>query len=247
MSISLVLIPLALAIRAAISVKHFDQWVADNQIKYRSTIRSKSELAEVAAKSGYHLEEINGLIKMQLASDSFFTFWVCENGVWSVVFSQADAGERIAAFMQSVNQAVGKLIFAEVDQVIGQHPLRASNIYPTDFRDSDLLLQTLHSYGLQTHISANKDTIECRVEQTRLVFTRHADAPFDVAIINAPNIREIYHQLSDWDDEYKRALQTSTYEKLKTRIAEQQMTIESEQLMEDDSIVITVNIRGDRS
>ena len=56
-------------------------------------------------------------------------------------------------------------------------------------------------------------------------------------------MRKIFEYLTHLDDDYKRCLQSIVYEKLKERVAERNMTIESEEILEDNSIVLTINVR----
>src|SRR5690606_35766729 len=88
--------------------------------------------------------------------------------------------------------------------------------------------------------------MKCRVEDSLLIFRQSPshDSPFYVEVHNAPDLRKVYQYLSDVDDEYKRCLQSMVYEKLKEREEAKNMTVESEEVLEDNSIVLTINIRG---
>ena len=57
-------------------------------------------------------------------------------------------------------------------------------------------------------------------------------------------MRKVFEYLSNLDDDYRRCLQAVVYERLKERAAEKNMTIESEEVLEDNSIVPTINVRG---
>lgn len=67
--------------------------------------------------------------------------------------------------------------------------------------------------------------------------------PIHVEVHNPPDMRKIFEYLTHLDDDYKRCLQSIVYEKLKERVAERNMTIESEEILEDNSIVLTINVR----
>lgn len=116
---------------------------------------------------------------------------------------------------------------------------------PTNFRDSDLLTQTLSEFGLAPSRAAD-GTVTCRAEGSTLVFRRDGDEVFHVEVRNPPDSRQIMEHLSDMDECYGRAVQARTYEKLKDRIAERGLGVEEEQVLEDDSIVLTrvINRQG---
>ena len=55
-------------------------------------------------------------------------------------------------------------------------------------------------------------------------------------------IRGIYEQLNAIDEEYKKNVQSYTYNKVVEKLKQTNMNIESEEVMEDDSLVLTINI-----
>ena len=113
-------------------------------------------------------------------------------------------------------------------------------VFPTNFRDGELLFRTLKEFGANP--VRQGDAIQCRVGESTLIFRRHQDAPFHVEIQNAPDLRRIFEYLSDVDEDYRRCLQSIVYEKLKKRAAAKNLTIESEEVLDDNSIVVTLGI-----
>ena len=63
-----------------------------------------------------------------------------------------------------------------------------------------------------------------------------------VEIVNSGNVKEVFSQLSLLDDDYKNNVQAYTYENLKNNLIDNDLEIENEEILEDDSIVITVNL-----
>jgi len=131
--------------------------------------------------------------------------------------------------------------WAESVQVTG---LETDSIqsFPTNFRDGAILTRTLKEFGVNP-IQGVNGTITCTVQGTHLTFRQHGDAPFSVEMENPPSLQEIFMYLSDVDDEYKRCVQALVYEKLKQRAAEQNLAIETEEVLDDNSIVITLTIQ----
>lgn len=68
------------------------------------------------------------------------------------------------------------------------------------------------------------------------------DAPFSLEIIKAPDLKPIFHSLSTLDEDYKRQIQSATLKNLKQKIQEKELAIESEEVLEDNSIVLTLSI-----
>jgi len=63
-----------------------------------------------------------------------------------------------------------------------------------------------------------------------------------VEVKNSPNLDEVYRYMSDIDDDYKRCVQTAVYEKVKARAAERDMVVESEEVLQDKTILITLRV-----
>lgn len=119
--------------------------------------------------------------------------------------------------------------------------------FPTHFRDGDLLFRALQEFGIVPVRSG--DTISCTLEEAELIFHPHGEAPYEVEIRNAPDYGRIYEYLTHLDSDYKRCVQDLVYTKLKARAGERNMTVTGEEVLEDNSIVVTLtldNQRGDR-
>ena len=75
-------------------------------------------------------------------------------------------------------------------------------------------------------------------------FSPVEDSAYVLQIENALNQEEIFEELCALDGSYKRAVQQSTCERLKERAVSSGMVIESEEVLEDQSIVITLTVSG---
>jgi hypothetical protein len=64
-----------------------------------------------------------------------------------------------------------------------------------------------------------------------------------VEVKNCPSLEQIYHYMSDIDDDYKRCVQTAVYEKVKARATEMNLAVESEEVFPDKSILMTLRIQ----
>ncbi|WP_010277543.1 hypothetical protein [Paenibacillus senegalensis] len=77
---------------------------------------------------------------------------------------------------------------------------------------------------------------------TELTFIQsEPDAPFDVSD-HTPRLEEVFRYLSDLDEHYKKVLQAMIYGLLKKRSTNRQITLEQEEVLDDHSIVIALNV-----
>lgn len=244
MSVSLALIPLALTLRVVIGKDKFNDWAESMQVKVPTNIENESDLIRTLQKAGYDAEKKGGTIKTHIDGEKQFFFWEQIDGKWHAIFAKSDFQEVLQQFMNDLEKKSGRTIFTAGlpeawDQIV-EEPVQT---FPTNFRDGAILTRTLKEFGVNPIQGANGD-ITCTIQGAQLVFLQNEDAPFSVEMKNPPNLHEIYMYISDVDDEYKRYVQTLVYEKLKNRAAEKNLSIETEEVLEDNSIVITLNIQG---
>ncbi|WP_338552776.1 hypothetical protein [Paenibacillus sp. KS-LC4] len=246
MSVSIALIPVALTLRIVMGKKNFENFANSMKVKEPTHFQNELEIVRIVRKAGYDAEKWLGVIKTHIAGDKQFMTWEHEDGKWTAIFSKYDSTELIGSFMHSINDAAGRHMFDStavgisarfVKQLASTAPLPS---YPTNFRDGELLFRTLKEFGVNP--LRQGDAIICKVEQSVLTFRQSADHPFYVEIQNAPDLKKIYEYLSDVDEDYKRCVQDMVYQKLMQRAAEKKMSVESEQVLEDNSIVITLNV-----
>ena len=216
------------------------------QVRIPTLFKSELELVQTVRRAGYDIEEWGGSFKTHVEGEKQYFFWDCIDGKWTAIFSKADSAEMISKVMADINWAAGrKVVGPSQEQVTGwiqkiEGATRPPSIFPTNFRDGELLFRTLKEFGANP--VRQGETIQCKVEDTTLIFRQYRNAPFHVEIQNAPDLRKVFEYLSDVDEDYKRCLQSVVYEKLKRRAAEKNLTVESEEVLEDNSIVLTLGI-----
>jgi hypothetical protein len=244
MSVSLALIPIALTLRAVMGKDKFHNWVDSMQVKVETTFENEQDLIETLQKAGYDAQEWGGSIKTHLNGEKQFFFWEFIDGKWHAIFEKGDSESIIQQFMQDLEHHSQRKIFSgDYHQAENQLEKEPAHVFPTNFRDGNILTRTLKEFGVNP-IQGNNGDISCTVQGTHLTFRQNGDSPFSVEIKNAPSLQDIYMYISDVDDEYKRCVQALVYEKLKQRAAEKNLTVETEEVLEDNSIVITLNIQG---
>ncbi|MCM3694291.1 hypothetical protein [Neobacillus niacini] len=242
MSVSLALIPIALTLRAVMGKDQFHNWVDSMQVKVETSFENEQDLLQTLQSAGYDAQEFGGSIKTHLNGENQFFFWERIDGKWHAIFEKGNSEKDIQQFMQDLEHHSQRKIFTGeyTPTVLEKEP---AHVFPTNFRDGNILTRTLKEFGVNT-IQGNNGDISCTVQGTHLTFRQNGESPFSVEIKNAPSLQDIYMYISDVDDEYKRCVQALVYEKLKQRAAEKNLSVESEEVLEDNSIVITLNIQG---
>ena len=112
--------------------------------------------------------------------------------------------------------------------------------FPTNFNDTSLLIKTLEDFGA-SEIQQTKQAIRCTINACPLYFYQDSTARYHVEI-QKKNKSKLLRVLSLLDIEYKKNVQALTYYNLKQRAAVRNWAIEHEEILNDNSIVITLSI-----
>lgn len=241
MSVSLALIPVALALRVAMGKEGFENWVKSQQIRMPTNFEHEVDLIVTVRKAGYDAEKWAGLIKTHMRREKSFFFWELVDGVWTAVFAKSDSQEMVSRFIDDLEEKSGRKIFVTGEDV-QSHFGTPSQSFPTNFRDEQVLMKTLREYGLRPDAIPDGGIV-CGAGASTLRFHPAEEGSYSVEIENTPNLQQMFQLLSNLDEDYKRGVQASTYEKLMSRIEEKSLVVESEEVLEDNSIVITLNVQ----
>ncbi|MBM4763817.1 hypothetical protein [Bacillus sp. B15-48] len=244
MSVSLALIPVALALRVVMGKDKLDEFVQSNEVPKKTNFTSERDLIVTVKQCGYDAEKWGGMIKTHLHGEKQFFFWELRDGAWHAIFSTYDTTNQINDFMEKINERSGRNIFAEVDseQVVETHkPL--TQILPTNFRNMELLKQVLQDNGIElTELENGK--IRCDLADASLTFIQEVpDGLVSVELSSPENMQSIFRHLSVVDDDYKRYVQNQVYQHLLEKVEEKGLLIEQEEVLEDHSIVVTLNVQ----
>lgn len=141
--------------------------------------------------------------------------------------------------------AVGISLTASAAVMLKQHnPQQEEQLPPleTAFQDADLLVKTLSQHGLQVQVISDNEMIVRSESGTLRYFRQDASQPFLLEMKDISNMRELMDSVDELANEYGRNVQTFTYSKVMTGLMEHGMTLDSEEVLEDDSIVLTLNL-----
>lgn len=248
MSIAIVLIPLVLpaipiliGMRIVLGEEGFKNMIDSLQLRMPTSIKRRDELKNILEISGYELKEWMGTSKTHLVDGSFLT-WEFDGQRWVAVFSKHANQKLISDFMGILEAKSEKSIFSASG--INSQNNGSITMAPllTNFKDEKLLLKTLSDAGINPQKGSSGE-IECSLNNTVLRFVRTKEDVFQVEMQSSVDRDVIINQLQSLDDDYRRCVQADTYHNLMAKIAERNLSVESEEVLEDNSIVITLAIQ----
>jgi len=237
MSVCIALLPVALAMRIVMGKENFANWVKGQQVRVPSSFTTELELTRTVKKAGYDAIKFGASIKTHFDGEKSFFFWELVDGKWVAIFSKNEDQAMLDRFKSKLESVAGRQIFGVITPVA----VTVSAQFPTNFRDRDLLMKALTEFGARPTKRSNGSVL-CKIENTALMFTQLGNAPYMVEVKNGPNLEQVYQYMADIDDDYKRCVQTAVYEKVKARAAERNMTIESEEVLPDKTILMTLRV-----
>ena len=112
----------------------------------------------------------------------------------------------------------------------------------TCFVDASLLVQTLEEHGFAVKkISENEYVVETEAGCLRYFRRSEADA-FQVEATRIKDPNGLLRSLDQLENEYGRNVQKFTYETVRCNLARHGMSLESEEVLEDDTILLTLTL-----
>lgn len=112
----------------------------------------------------------------------------------------------------------------------------------TPFMDKDLLIKTLTEHGVRGLSENEYGQIKCYSGHYELNFERtNANKPYYV-IIKALDSDDIGPTLNALNNEYSVNVQEESYNNIVARLKENNLQIENEEVCDDNTIVLTINL-----
>lgn len=256
MSISLIGVmvglPVALAMRGIMGKEKFEEWLESGDYILYTNFSSEDEVRRVVQEAGYDVTVWLGSLKTHLTkSRTSYFLWERRDGKIAAHMSVYDDREAIKRFVSEVEQTAGRKIFWEkkgMDNPIEneegkQKRQQYRESFPSVYVDADLVLKILNQYQIEI-LSFQENRIEAEYECYKMVFFRNTrEAPFDIDIISDSNkMKALYSCLDSINEEYYASVQEKAYLHIREQIEEEGFEIEEEQVLEDNSIVITVAV-----
>lgn len=246
MSVSLTMIPVALALRVVMGKEKFNNWIQSMEIPQKTTFKSERDLITTVKQCGYDAQKWGGSIKTHMRGEKEFFFWEVRDGAWQAIFSKYDNMDLVKHFMQTLEQRSGRNIFVELEQAVVQAPIpqqMVKQIFPTNFRDFDLLKKVLEDNEFNP-VELKSGQLSCDIGNAKLNFNQDIpDSIITVELSKTMELQSVFRQLSLVDEDYKSYLQERAYQDVLTKAEERGLTVEQEQILPDNSIVLTLNIQ----
>lgn len=116
--------------------------------------------------------------------------------------------------------------------------------FETVFCDTDILLRTLTEHGLQVSKLSN-DYLICQIGSIKIEYTRKTeDGAFWATVSGIQDIDEFLAEFQCFESEYRQNVQTDTYNSLIENLQNSSMHIANEEILDDNSIVLTIDVMG---
>lgn len=246
MSVSLTLVPVALALRVVMGKDKFNNWIESSQEPQISNFKSRKELTSTVQRAGYDAIPYGSSIKTHFNDKNFF-FWELREGKWVAVFSQYDDRGLIKTFIKKLNEAAKRDVFStkqteEIAQIDNSPSIKRNTIFPTNFTDIELLAQVLSEKNIPTATEQDGSLVSI-LKATTLRFIQHRpDGVIDVELADSDSLANTFHQLTLLDEDYRKLIQQETYAKVVENAEQKGFTIEEEMVLPDESILLTLRV-----
>lgn len=111
----------------------------------------------------------------------------------------------------------------------------------TRFNDAGMLRRTLLEHGVNTRVTS-QNSIVSLFPTGQITYSRPSvGMPFVMEISNITDVQCLINEIDEIEHEYNGNVQQYTYERVMNNLPKG-MTVDNEEVLEDDSILITLNV-----
>ena len=205
-------------------------------LKIQTNIK-KEELKTLLYKSNYLFYE--GNCQTPLKNSDATLNWVMKDGLYVAEFS----GQNNAAIAKEA-----EILFRKMNIAAGRD-LRLINdqstivyTYNTNYTDKGMLLNTLTEHGAEELVESDGE-ISCKLFGMEMIYyKKDGNGAYTLDITQVSNKGECEDVINDLNEEYGLNIQEMTYNKIKERLDKENMRLESESVLDDNSIVLTIEV-----
>lgn len=204
-------------------------------LKIQTNIK-KDELRPLLKAAKYGFYEANGQTPLR---NSYATLnWVENDGFYVAEFS----GQNNTAITKEA-----EIIFRKMNIAAGRDLRKVNDVfttvytYNTNYTDKGVLINTLYEHGA-TEISENDDVVTCKLFNMEMKYYRQESGAYSLDITQITNESQCQDVINDLNEEYGLNIQEVTYNKIKERLQQENLQLESETVLDDNSIVLTIEI-----
>ena len=113
--------------------------------------------------------------------------------------------------------------------------------FETPFTDKDILIKTLEEHGC-FNIKAENNSISCQTGNYSLSFYKYGEQEPYKLKISCLETESSEEKVDDINSEYALNVQEDAYLQIINKLKENNMEIENEEVQEDNTIVLTINL-----
>ena len=115
--------------------------------------------------------------------------------------------------------------------------------FETPFVDKNILLKTLEEHGF-SNIQETEGKISAEYQNYSVQFEKESEEkPYNLLIRYAIE-DDVYGKVNDLNEEYSMNVQEESYISIIEKLKNNNMELESEEVLDDNTIVLTVNLEG---
>ncbi len=205
-------------------------------LKIQTNIKP-NELKQLLKKSNYLFYQGNSQTPLK-NSDATLN-WILEGEYYVAQFS----GKNNAAIIKEAEILFKKLnISAGRDLRLVNDQSTIVYTYNTNYTDKGVLLNTLTEHGA-TEIEENNGEISCKLFGMEMVYHKNSETgAYVLDVTQVSDKGECQDLINDLNEEYGLNIQEMTYNKIKERLDKENMRLESESVLDDNSIVLTIEV-----
>jgi hypothetical protein len=205
-------------------------------LKIQTNIKPE-ELKTLLYKANYIYYPDNS--QTPLKNSNAILNWVLKDGYYMAEFS----GVNNAAITKEAEILFRKLNTAAArDLRLINDKATTVYTYDTNYTDKGVLINTLTEHGAQ-EITEIGDEISCKLFDMEMIYYKKENSNgYTLDITHITNKSECEELMQDLNDEYGLNIQEITYNKIKERLTQEELRLESEEVLEDESIVLTIEV-----
>jgi hypothetical protein len=165
--------------------------------------------------------------------------WILKDGYYTAEFS----GANNAAIVKEAEILFRKLNTAAArDLRLINDEATTIYTYKTNYTDKGVLINTLTEHGAE-EITENGDEISCKLFDMEMIYYKKGNSNgYTLDITHITNKSECEELMQDLNEEYGLNIQEITYNKIKERLAQENLRLENEEILDDESIVLTIEV-----
>lgn len=195
------------------------------------------EIKSLLNNFGYDFNEITNQTPLKMSSN--IIEWSLKDNYYTAKLRNISSSHlkgEVEHLFAAMNKKAGR------DLRITDNKTELTYTYKTNYTDKGVLLNTLTEHGAKK-ISETDDKISCELFGMQMSYTKDADnQAYNLVIERVTDKSECEGLISDLNDEYGLNIQEITYKKILDRIESENLHLEKEEVLEDNSILLTIEV-----